>query len=197
MPKDTTSSASPESISRSVLRINRFFREDAKLPDELALILARVYDDVTETLVEALTEFRTHPEFRQKMEFSAMWWLYHEFPWAEGSIMGAAFPGLPPELRIQERKRLRQHLDAAGYIDFIVEELRAMPYSEYLQTPHWQGVKNAALQRADHHCQLCGGEDHLQVHHNNYERRGYERNSDVIVLCSSCHRRFHQDGQVY
>lgn len=72
-----------------------------------------------------------------------------------------------------------------------LEELRTMPYTQYLQTEHWQKVRKSALGRARYKCQLCkmGGE--LNVHHNTYENRGQEENSDVIVLCRNCHAHFH------
>ena len=69
--------------------------------------------------------------------------------------------------------------------------LATMPYAQYLKTDHWQAVRKAALERADHRCQTCNTPDNLHVHHRTYENRGSERDSDVIVLCKECHERFH------
>lgn len=71
------------------------------------------------------------------------------------------------------------------------DDLKTMPYAEYLKTGHWQEVRKAALERADHRCQLCNATENLNVHHRTYERRGAERDSDVTVLCKPCHERFH------
>lgn len=69
--------------------------------------------------------------------------------------------------------------------------LRAMPYEEYLQTAHWRSIRDAALERAEGRCQICNGDTNLDVHHRTYERRGSERNADVVVLCRQCHALFH------
>lgn len=71
-------------------------------------------------------------------------------------------------------------------------ELSTMPYAQYLKTEHWQNVRKAALERADYRCQACNEPDNLHVHHRTYENRGCERDSDVTVLCKSCHERFHE-----
>lgn len=74
-----------------------------------------------------------------------------------------------------------------------LSELRAMPYREYLRTPEWQRKRGAALHRAGYCCMIdvTHGEE-LEVHHNTYERLGAELESDLIVLCSDCHRLHHQ-----
>lgn len=69
---------------------------------------------------------------------------------------------------------------------------RNIPYSEYLMTDHWQEVREAALERAEYKCQLCGIRNvQFNVHHNNYRCLWNERESDVIVLCRKCHARHH------
>jgi hypothetical protein len=70
-------------------------------------------------------------------------------------------------------------------------ELTTMPYQDYLATPEWQETRTAALKRAAHKCQLCGATALLNVHHNTYERRGHEIDSDLIVLCEGCHAKHH------
>jgi hypothetical protein len=66
-----------------------------------------------------------------------------------------------------------------------------MPYADYLQTPHWQEVREAALKAADYRCQVCYSPEKVHVHHRTYDRRGHELPSDVTVLCADCHGRFH------
>jgi len=74
---------------------------------------------------------------------------------------------------------------------FSIEELRKMPYEEYLQTGHWQNIRKQALFRAKYKCQLCSNKGKLFVHHNTYENRGEEKDEDLIVLCKDCHEKFH------
>ena len=76
-------------------------------------------------------------------------------------------------------------------------ELHTMPYQEYLQTPEWKARRQAALKRADRCCQVCNQDKtQLNVHHRTYDRRGYERDEDLIVLCRDCHDLFHKQGKL-
>jgi len=72
-----------------------------------------------------------------------------------------------------------------------LQELRTMPYSEYLQTPEWKETRKKALKRAGFKCQLCNSAESLNVHHRTYERRGEEAYQDLIVLCKTCHSKHH------
>lgn len=75
--------------------------------------------------------------------------------------------------------------------------LRTLPYHEYLKTAHWRHMRKKALAAAQYHCQLCGRADNLlDVHHNNYARRGQEELHDLVVLCRLCHDRFHATRRV-
>jgi hypothetical protein len=93
-----------------------------------------------------------------------------------------------------------------------IHRLRTMPFEKYLQTQHWQEVRQAELERAGYRCRLCNERGHdprepiqrsitgglvftmraeLNVHHRTYERRGCELPDDVITLCRECHERHH------
>jgi 5-methylcytosine-specific restriction endonuclease McrA len=72
-----------------------------------------------------------------------------------------------------------------------VQALRSMPYQEYLRTDHWRTARAGALRRAGYACQVCSAKLDLHVHHRTYERRGCERENDLIVLCRQCHATFH------
>lgn len=68
---------------------------------------------------------------------------------------------------------------------------RQIKYREYLNSPHWQRMREVALNRAGHKCQICGCTHNLKVHHNTYDRRGHEALTDLVVLCGRCHSKFH------
>lgn len=72
-----------------------------------------------------------------------------------------------------------------------LHQLKNMPYKQYLLTDHWKQTRTNALKVAEYKCQLCNKNSRLQVHHRTYENRGDEKPSDLIVLCSSCHAKFH------
>jgi 5-methylcytosine-specific restriction endonuclease McrA len=77
-------------------------------------------------------------------------------------------------------------------VEAAIAALRRMPYAEYLRTAHWQRQRALALDQAGHTCDLCGRPDRLEVHHRTYERVGFERQRDLIVLCHDCHRDHHK-----
>ena len=66
-------------------------------------------------------------------------------------------------------------------------------YAEYLETEHWQFIRQAALWHADDRCQVCGTSAGLEVHCRSYERLGAERSEDLVVLCRRCHELYSQD----
>lgn len=86
------------------------------------------------------------------------------------------------------------HLELLG--DQRIQQLAEMPYREYLRTREWQARRTVMRSLANERCQLCNSPDGLNVHHRTYDRRGYERWSDLIVLCSSCHTLFHKNRKL-
>jgi hypothetical protein len=76
-----------------------------------------------------------------------------------------------------------------------VRALRALPYEQYLQTAWWRQRRREALVWAGGKCQLCSAMEGLDVHHNTYVRLGCEVETDLIVLCRSCHERHHGEGE--
>lgn len=70
-------------------------------------------------------------------------------------------------------------------------EISKLPYKEYLQTDHWKNLRKSKLKQSGFKCQLCSSNKELHVHHNTYERKGYEYLSDLVVLCGNCHAKFH------
>jgi 5-methylcytosine-specific restriction endonuclease McrA len=72
-------------------------------------------------------------------------------------------------------------------------EPKLTPYRDYLQSERWRLTRIEALDRAANKCQLCTSKNSLNVHHNTYERLGRELPSDLVVLCYSCHQKFHDE----
>jgi 5-methylcytosine-specific restriction endonuclease McrA len=94
------------------------------------------------------------------------------------------------KLRLQlhnEEQRLRRLARQAR-----TAQLRTMPFAEYRKQPEWQVRRVQALTRARYRCQMCSSHDAtLDVHHNCYQNYGDERPEDLVVLCRSCHQKFH------
>jgi 5-methylcytosine-specific restriction endonuclease McrA len=67
-----------------------------------------------------------------------------------------------------------------------------MPFAEYRKQPEWQVRRVQALTRARFKCQISSNHDAtLDVHHRSYENSGDEKPEDLVVLCRSCHQKFH------
>jgi 5-methylcytosine-specific restriction endonuclease McrA len=76
------------------------------------------------------------------------------------------------------------------------EELRWMPYRNYLGTDEWSERRKTVIRRAGFKCQVCAEGGRLHVHHRTYARRGVERIEDMIALCPDCHEIFHKHGRL-
>lgn len=73
-----------------------------------------------------------------------------------------------------------------------IQELKSLPYKEYLKTDHWQSLRREALLLSGRSCALCPSKNQqLHVHHKTYVNKGQEPQKDLIVLCKDCHKKFH------
>ncbi len=81
----------------------------------------------------------------------------------------------------------------------IVRHIKAMPYSEFLQTPYWVCIANEVNKRQKFRCALCSGSGPMHAHHNTYANHGRELDfwrTDIICLCGNCHQTFHTETAV-
>lgn len=103
----------------------------------------------------------------------------------------------PRREALQEESRMRAVAARKAAEEFRrLKQLHSMPYQEYLASPEWAETRRRALKRCGFRCQLCNREGQLNVHHRTYERRGNEKNEDLIVLCRECHKTFHQEMSI-
>jgi len=66
-------------------------------------------------------------------------------------------------------------------------------YKSYIKSDKWRAKSSKAKRKAKRRCQLCGATDVvLDTHHNTYKNLGHEKPEDLIVLCQSCHTKFHE-----
>ena len=78
-----------------------------------------------------------------------------------------------------------------------LQELKTMPYQEYLQTPEWQARRKQHLKSVGYRCQICNSSGVIiDIHHRTYERRGQEHYKDLIALCRDCHSTFHKSRKL-
>lgn len=93
-----------------------------------------------------------------------------------------------------ESENQRKELEIQHQIN--INKLKALPYPEYLQTPHWLKLRDEHLKRSKYRCQICNKNGKLNVHHRTYERRGEEDVKDLVTLCEDCHTIFHNQGKI-
>lgn len=74
-----------------------------------------------------------------------------------------------------------------------IRRLRALPYHDgYLVSVWWRRRRYARLLKAGGKCERCGGVTSREnVHHVYYDRLGEERDSDLEVVCRTCHGKLH------
>ncbi len=62
----------------------------------------------------------------------------------------------------------------------------------YLHSTKWKTLRQLILHRENHTCVTCGTTSNLQVHHIHYENLGDELETDLTILCGSCHTKLHK-----
>jgi len=68
-------------------------------------------------------------------------------------------------------------------------------YIEYLKSEDWRERRKVLMEQCDWECSKCG-EKATELHHLNYNNLGEEElESDVIPLCSECHKEIHNKGE--
>lgn len=78
-------------------------------------------------------------------------------------------------------------------------------YIEMLLTERWRQKRVEILDRDNHKCRNCGGDQNLEVHHRQYHRdskTGLKRepwdydNKYLIVICHNCHEAGHKQYKI-
>lgn len=102
----------------------------------------------------------------------------------------------------EARERVAALVVAVGLETFIDEAaarlvvISKLPYPEFLKTTEWKQIREVALERAGHRCQVCNSADQLQVHHRDYSNKPLETLDDLTVLCDGCHGIFHANRKL-
>ncbi len=89
-----------------------------------------------------------------------------------------------------------EYAELVAYYDELVEEDPSSDtYTERWQArirhPSWEQKRQDFLWYTDAHCERCETRQQpkdLQLHHLHYDTLWYENNSDLELLCPSCHR---------
>ena len=71
-------------------------------------------------------------------------------------------------------------------------------YPLYLQSAEWKKRRDWVLSKANLKCKMCHmvcTDKATEVHHLTYDRVGAEAISDLVAVCSPCHRSVHQSEE--
>jgi len=65
-------------------------------------------------------------------------------------------------------------------------------YQKYLQSEHWKNVRERYFDsKLIKDCYICHSNQDLNLHHRTYKRLHAERLTDLVPLCSQCHKAVH------
>jgi len=66
-------------------------------------------------------------------------------------------------------------------------------YEDYMKTKHWKLTRDKFKKsnKTNGRCYVCNSKYEIHYHHLTYDRIGKERLTDLIELCSYCHRKVH------
>ena len=65
---------------------------------------------------------------------------------------------------------------------------------DYLKSEHWRRMRKHIYEKYKGKCKKCGrafSSEHMNVHHLTYKRIGNEKDSDLTLLCETCHQLLH------
>lgn len=76
----------------------------------------------------------------------------------------------------------------------ITKKVARASYKKFLETPYWEAVRTAVINRDGKRCTKCGSTKRLQAHHKTYEHHGKEHLhlGDLTTLCQPCHKAVHK-----
>ena len=69
------------------------------------------------------------------------------------------------------------------------------PYNNQLENPKWKAFREFIFVVRGRRCEACGKPSNLQIHHREYINNRFAWEylpSEVMVLCSDCHRYIHK-----
>ena len=107
---------------------------------------------------------------------------------AANELKGAQAPRFDTDLEAKWRAAKHAEYLAAYHS---IKPILLEEYREYLASPAWLEKRQLILQNAGGICQCCEHFPATQVHHLTYERIGHELPSDLMAVCSYCHRLIH------
>lgn len=92
--------------------------------------------------------------------------------------------------RLHPKKKLQKVLNPDG-----VKTTHKERYNNYLKSTLWRNFRNKIKRKRGNKCEICGisgNETQLHGHHLNYDRLFNELETDIQILCETCHDKQHE-----
>ena len=70
-------------------------------------------------------------------------------------------------------------------------------YYEYLNTEHWKNIKQIMYKKYRYECCVCGSHFGVSIHHKTYKNVGNEPLEDLVYMCRSCHKLYHDNDSIF
>lgn len=64
-------------------------------------------------------------------------------------------------------------------------------YKEYIKSDFWKDRKREYYKNHKKECQVCKSRWRIGLHHISYRNLGKEADDDLVPLCWSCHKKYH------
>ena len=87
-----------------------------------------------------------------------------------------------PQARQPKRRNRRDHSRMSNWW---------RKYNAYLVSAKWSAVRLRLFAQRGAFCEQCRASANLEIHHLTYDREFHERDTDLRILCRTCHETAH------
>jgi len=156
-----------------------------------------------DTIVFHHASVETRPESTQSILLDIFWVMdggINDGPIAPRRCQANIWPAPGSPLELRRMQLIRPGIEEAWwdilretFTPDISEQLRRMPYTQFLETRYWSLVKALLLRARRDRCEDCGSRGPLDVHHVTYAHQGSEvwHMDDLKLVCRRCHLWWH------
>ncbi|GEQ87434.1 hypothetical protein ULMS_29420 [Patiriisocius marinistellae] len=95
-------------------------------------------------------------------------------------------------LEFKEKKEFERQKLSEQKSEYNNRNSKQYKYYEYLTSHKWKELREKVKLRDNFLCQECKSEKAEEVHHLTYENIFNEKLSDLISVCSDCHKKLHK-----
>jgi len=91
----------------------------------------------------------------------------------------------------EEQKNISRHKYFKSVFRRKKKYTKNKEYTAYINSKAWREKRKEKLS-IQNVCEICGSEENLHIHHNNYKNFKNEQMKDLNVVCEKCHSDIHK-----